>query len=457
MKGKILLFYNPSSGDGLFVNNLDKIIERCQAEGYIVIALRADEKNYLCDLMKKISSSDYQNEYRLIIAVGGDGTINVCVNTMISEGVDLPIAILPMGTANDFAGYFELPVDIDEMLDIAFSGHYTNVDVGKVNDRYFVNVCAIGKVVDISQKIDQTWKNVFGVVAYYAKSISDIPRLKPISVVLRNGEDVYKEKMYFMLIMNGRAARGFKKVSPESDITDGKLDVILIRSTKFIKTPSLLLKILKGKIMEENNVLSFKTTDLTVECNANVETDIDGEQGSAFPLRFSVLHNKLRICSPALMGGSKEVKIDKGNITLKRTDEYDMLVDFFIDNGLEFSEEEQVATEVIDCYKAVLEDGELIGGVVLAKREGAYIIDGIAVKEEYRKFGVGRMMVDKALEVSRQLGENTIYLIARAPGFFRRLDFVNIDKDEAPTFYECAECPQFGKTCFPELMKYEIK
>lgn len=138
------------------------------------------------------------------------------------------------------------------------------------------------------------------------------------------------------------------------------------------------------------------------------------------------------------------------------TDEYDRLVQFFVENQLEFDGDEEVDTDIIRCYKFTDKDDNLIGGVVLAKREGEYIIDGIAVDENYRDSGIGEILLNQIKEDVEELDGDSIYLVARAPGFFRKHGFEEVNSESAPNFFECKYCSQYGKTCHPEIMKYEI-
>ena len=183
------------------------------------------------------------------------------------------------------------------MLDIALGNNYTYADVGKVNDRFFINVAAIGQVVDVSQKTDPTLKNTIGVLAYYLKGLSEVPNLKPIKVTLTTPEKVYKEKMYFMVVMNGKSAGGFKKISPDSEINDGLLDVMLFRNMTLLEMPGVFMKILQGNHPSSKKVLHFQTSKLKIEADSDLPTDIDGEHGEKFPLEFNVLHNRLKICT----------------------------------------------------------------------------------------------------------------------------------------------------------------
>ncbi|MBR2559347.1 MAG: GNAT family N-acetyltransferase [Firmicutes bacterium] len=138
------------------------------------------------------------------------------------------------------------------------------------------------------------------------------------------------------------------------------------------------------------------------------------------------------------------------------TDEYERLVRFFVENGLEFDGDEEVDTDIVKCYKVTSDNDELLAACVLAKREGRFIIDGIAVSEDLRRSGTGRMMLEQLEKDVLSLGGDSIYLVARAPGFFRKNGFEAIDPENAPNFFECKYCPQYGTSCHPEVMKITL-
>ena len=288
---KILLYYNAHSGSGVFKNNLDHIVERCQNAGYQVIPVRAAKGIAINKVMAEMDDSEYSR----VIAAGGDGTVNLCVNAMVKNDIHLPLAILPAGTANDFAYYFELPTDIDYQLDIALGKKTTKVDVGVVNDRYFINVAALGALIDVSQKTDPNLKNAIGTLAYYLKALTEIPQIRALPVKLTTPEAVYEEEIYFMVVMNGESAGGFRKLSPESYVNDGKLDVIAFKKMPIVELAPLLVEVIHGRHPNNKHVLYFQTDKLTIESEEDISTDIDGEHGEKLPLSFSVLHNRLEV------------------------------------------------------------------------------------------------------------------------------------------------------------------
>ena len=288
---KILLYYNPHSGSGVFKNNLDYIVERCQNAGYQLIPVRASKGIVIEDVFANIDQSGYSR----IIAAGGDGTINLCVNAMVRHDITLPLAILPAGTANDFAYYFELPSELEYQMDIALGDKTTSTDVGVVNNKCFVNVAAMGALIDVSQKTNPDLKNTIGVLAYYLKAVTEIPQIRALPVRLITPDEVYDEDIYFMVVMNGESAGGFRKLSPQSSMNDGKLDVIAFRKMPIVELAPLLFEVVHGRHPNNKNVLYFQTEKLRIESDADISTDIDGEHGEKLPLDFSVLDGRLSV------------------------------------------------------------------------------------------------------------------------------------------------------------------
>ena len=310
---KVLLFYNPYSGNDMFRNNLDRIIERFQHEGMQVVPVRAAKGYAIEKALDEIRS----DEYRQIIAAGGDGTINICVNTMIRHNIDLPLALFPAGTANDFAYYFQVPTDLEGMMDVALGDNTVQADVGVCNDRYFINVAAMGSLIDVSQKTDPNLKNTIGALAYYLNGATEIKSLKPIPVTLTTPDKVYNEKIMFMVVMNGKSAGGFRNVSPLSEVNDGKLDVIVFKEMSILELTTLLPQVMQGNHIKHRKVMFFETPELTIESDEYIPTDVDGEHGEELPLHFSVLPGRLRILSTLK---EEEISRKHGRIKAKLDD-----------------------------------------------------------------------------------------------------------------------------------------
>ena len=145
-------------------------------------------------------------------------------------------------------------------------------------------------------------------------------------------------------------------------------------------------------------------------------------------------------------------------LRMRETKDYDKIARFLIDNELEFSEEEETDTDILHCYEVTHGDeNHLVGAAVLAKRDGEYIIDGIAVENVYRNLQIGEILLNKVTEVVKEEYDGReLYLVARAPGFFKKHGFETIDPENAPNFFECRTCDQYMKNCHPEVMKKVI-
>lgn len=145
-------------------------------------------------------------------------------------------------------------------------------------------------------------------------------------------------------------------------------------------------------------------------------------------------------------------------VMLSETMDYDKLVPFFIENELEFTENEPVPTDLVKCWQMTHGDNQhLVAALVLAKREGEFIIDGIAVEKIYRHLKLGKTLLDKAIKEILARGGKRLFLVARAPGFFKKQGFVTVPREEAPNFFECFTCSQYGKGCNPEVMRLDLQ
>ena len=449
-KNKVLLIYNPKSGSGMFQSNLDKIVAKFQSRGMIVVPLRADGSVSIESFLSGLNEA----QYRKIIAAGGDGTINIVVNAMMKNDLHVPLALFPAGTANDFAHYFDIPTDIDGMLSIALEDNYMDADLGKCNDRYFVNVAAIGPVIDVSQKTDATMKNALGIVAYYLRGLSEVKSLKPVEFTITSPQINFTGDIFFMVVMNGNSAGGFRRLGVQSSINDGLLDVIIFKEMNFMELLPLAINVLQGRHDENKNVIYFQTPSLRIESPADMSTDVDGERGEPLPLDIEIVPRRLKIntrrsketVGTDMNGKSKSYEIIS-------VDDHESLNRFYEKNDLEISEEDPVGTDAVKSW-VLVEDEKLAGAVTLALREGEYIIDGIALDESYRGGGRGTALLNTVIDEVRKRGGSRIYLVARAPEFFGASGFKEVERADAPEFFECFGCSQYGVKCFPKVMEY---
>ncbi|MGL4799627.1 MAG: YegS/Rv2252/BmrU family lipid kinase [Cellulosilyticaceae bacterium] len=292
---KAILLYNPKAGNRQIVQHLDYITERLQKMGYELRLFRSMEKG---DIKPYIINHITEENTDMILISGGDGTLNECVNGVCLAGLDIPIGILPLGTANDFAYSASIPSSIQGALDVIEKGAPHYVDIGKVNEGYFVNVCNMGLFSGISHVIDIELKKKFGKLAYYVKGIEELQNYRAMDIQLEVDGEKHEGKYILILVFNGKAAGGFTKLAKNASIQDGEFDVICIKKTAMHEIPRIFLKVLQGEHLNDSGIDYFTAKDISIECtneDGKFITDVDGEEGPAFPLRINMLKDTVRI------------------------------------------------------------------------------------------------------------------------------------------------------------------
>jgi len=144
-------------------------------------------------------------------------------------------------------------------------------------------------------------------------------------------------------------------------------------------------------------------------------------------------------------------------VRLESTTEYERIIEFAAAQGLEYDPEEtQDFSDIVGAWKLTQTGDYIVGTIMLGYEEGHYVLHAVAVDPVLRKFGLGRVLVKKALEKVRELGGDEAVLIGRAPEFYGRLGFTEIKPEDSPLEFECLTCPQYQVDCFPKIMKYDI-
>lgn len=287
---KVKFIYNPYSGENLILSKLDKVISLHQEAGYTVVPYRITAGEDVGVALSDIKDGNY----KYILIAGGDGTVDSVVNAMAKSGISLPIGILPVGTANDFSKFLGMSSDVEEACKQILSSEVKSVDLGSINDKYFVNVASTGLFTDVSQKTDVNLKNTIGKLAYYLKGLEELPNFRKLHVNISSKEVEFEGEMYLLLVFNGSTAGNFN-LAMRADACDGLLDIIMFKAVQIYELLPLFIKVLKGEHLDSNKVLYFKTDYLKVECHEDIVTDIDGEKGPDFPLEIKCIKGGLKI------------------------------------------------------------------------------------------------------------------------------------------------------------------
>lgn len=243
-------------------------------------------------LVLGINPFDEEEDAELVVVCGGDGSINYTVNCMRQKGINPTIGIIPMGTANDMANALGIPHDPKAALKRILDGEVHNIDCGKVNDKYFVNVLSFGVFTTASQRTPRRAKKHFGKLAYLKPGIDDLRYMRPIKVNIKTESEEFTGSILVFLAFNGMTA-GRMPLSRNARIDDGMLDVVILENRNTMLSYSNIVRYILGGNPEA--VRHIRCSRLEVTSLQRRITDVDGERGPNFPLTITCEQGSLKI------------------------------------------------------------------------------------------------------------------------------------------------------------------
>ena len=288
---KVILAYNPLSGNRNVPKKLDYIISRFQENGDLAVPFRIDGENG-----SRLKELLLTGEYSSIVVSGGDGTVNMIASIILSAGLDLPVGIIPAGTCNDFARSLNIPTDIKKCIDIILDGNIASIDAGLINnEKYCLNTCAGGNLVDVSYNTNSELKRNFGPLAYYITALSEVTTLKSVRLRLTTDDEVVEGDFLLFLILNGRHAAGFSNLVGAADLSDGYMDILLLKNCLHIELAGLAFKVLNNDFVNDRNVKWLRTRKCTIEGDSGFMLSVDGEKWKGLPISIEFLRRILKV------------------------------------------------------------------------------------------------------------------------------------------------------------------
>jgi diacylglycerol kinase (ATP) len=285
------LIYNPTSGREEMKKKLPDILQRLE-QGGIETSCHATT----CEGdATRAAAEAVQRGFDIVISAGGDGTLNEVINGLAEKNSRPALGILPLGTTNDFARALGIPKQLEAACDLITRQHVKLIDVGKVNQRYFINVAGGGYMTELTYEVPSKLKTMLGQLAYYMKGLEKLPYLHPINLVVESEERNLEEKVMLFLIANSNYVGGHEKIAPEADLSDGLFDVFIMKKcnlAEFVRVVSLALR---GEHLNDPNVIYFKTKQIKVSSSDYTQLNLDGEFGGTLPCSFSVLPSHIQI------------------------------------------------------------------------------------------------------------------------------------------------------------------
>ncbi|HWP96704.1 MAG TPA: YegS/Rv2252/BmrU family lipid kinase [Syntrophomonadaceae bacterium] len=296
MKDKIALFYNPVAGGGRFEKRLASIVQHFQNQGFQLEPWRITSNADIADDLRCLDP----DELHTIAAAGGDGTVHGLVNAMMDCGLQVPIAIFPEGTSNDVAHYLSIPAKAPDYCNIVTHGRLMDLDLGRVNGRYFVNIASGGLLTETAHEVEYFWKNLLGRGAYFLKGLGKIPLIQSLDLTLTVDGHRHQLEVVLFVILNGGTAGGFQGIIPEGKMSDGQLDFVAIRPVSLARATQLLYKIMRKQLLQDENIFYCQGKHFLVDLKPPASTDLDGEKGPALPWDIEVIPAALKIWIPSV-------------------------------------------------------------------------------------------------------------------------------------------------------------
>ena len=284
----VKLIYNPKSGKGRIIESIDKIVEIYQKYGYTIDLFRIDGFSD-----KEIVLEEIEN-YQHILISGGDGTINRCIDFLKKHNVDIPIGIIPLGTANDFASLLGISQDIAKNCERIINSKPKKIDLGKINDRYFLNIASVGIFSNVSQGTDRDMIKKIGKLAYVFNGIKELSKMKKEKLIIESREYTVVSDILAVLVFNGKTAGSFE-IAYDSKIDDGYFDVIVLKDNILANISELGAYFTKSLTDQNVAIKYFKTRKLKITGVNNLVTDIDGELGPALPVVIECIKQGIEI------------------------------------------------------------------------------------------------------------------------------------------------------------------
>ncbi|WP_214096352.1 diacylglycerol/lipid kinase family protein [Candidatus Methylacidithermus pantelleriae] len=230
--------------------------------------------------------------YPLIVAAGGDGTVNEVVNGVAGNPVVL--GVLPLGTVNVVAWELGIPRQLEVAWKVVRQGTTRRLDLGRANGRYFVQMFGAGLDAQALQRTSAPFRRTFGPASYVVHAIRiSLERRCPTLVIESCGR--VRGQGAFLLVGNGRFYGGPFRVFPTARPDDGVLDVCLFEKADFWPLLRYASGVLSGRHPHVRGVSYFPCRDLRVASHGEVPYQVDGEVAGSLPCRVEVLPSSLQV------------------------------------------------------------------------------------------------------------------------------------------------------------------
>ena len=288
---KLALFYNPVSGHAAFKTKLDMIIESFQRRGILLQPYRTQDRDNTAfiEFVRELKPDG-------VLAAGGDGTVHEAVNLLLKSSLDLPLGIIGSGTSNDFATHLGINQDLDTYFDCISAWQTRRCDVGRVGEKYFINVASAGMLTSIAHEVAPRLKNSLGKLAYYLKGIGELPKIRTLTLTVTADGVQQNLDVFLFLILNSPSVGSMKYVAEGVSVDDGKLDFLAVKKCSPVQLMGIATELVSGKPVDgKEAVVHIQAKSFHVSSTVEMESDLDGEAGPSLPLTVETVPHALEV------------------------------------------------------------------------------------------------------------------------------------------------------------------
>jgi len=291
---------NPASANGSTAKRWPALHRRAQELGLDGDELLSERPGQLTELARSAAADG-----RLLVVVGGDGTMNEVVNGVAGSGAE--IAVLPNGTGQDFGRTHGIPTRFDDAVRVAVSGVPRHVDVGLVSlrgpdggeaQRFFANVGSVGMSGAVARRANSMSKALGGRATFYYALTREFLGWKNTEVTVRFDGGERRGRMHDVIVANGQWHAGGMKLAPDALPDDGAFDVILIGDVSKLDFVTTSPKLYKGGHVHHPRVEVLRSAWIEVDAARPLPVELEGEPVGTTPARFDVVPGALRVRAP---------------------------------------------------------------------------------------------------------------------------------------------------------------
>ena len=289
MSQRALLLVNRHARHGQ--NRITEAIKQLKKLGFDLQEESMDNPQQLPELIRR-----YQNRVDLVIIGGGDGTLNAAADALVET--QLPLGILPLGTANDLARTLEIPDSLPEACKIIAQGQLRRIDLGWVNGKHFFNVASMGLSVQITERLTKETKRRWGVFAYAITALQALWKARPFRAEIRIEGESIRVKTVQIAVGNGRYYGGGMAVAHDATIDDRRLDLYSLELKHWWQIIALLPAMRGGRHTDFPGVRALRGQEIQVYTNKPRPINTDGEITTYTPADFRVIPQALAVLVP---------------------------------------------------------------------------------------------------------------------------------------------------------------